>query len=349
MKKDYIIVGQGLAGSVLAYQLISNARSVMVIDDGYKSSSSKIAAGMWNPLSFKNLAPTWMANELLPCAEEIYQSMEKTFNVSFYHQVHLARIFPDTPSANNWDERCDFPENKNYATPLQSEWVNEHATNQYGHGVVKESGWLDVPLLLQRSKKWLLECNSFREEKFDFNRLHIEKNKITFEDITAKKIIFCTGVKNNENPFFSHLPLVLNKGEVLTVKMEGLEMGPMLNYGHFLIPLSEGVFRVGSTYELNATHDQPTEERKELLLEKLKEVIGKPAQVLDHLAGFRPTVLDRKPLLGSHPEHSHVNIFNGFGSKGVMLIPYFSNILIDFLEDRSGLDKDIDIKRCYRK
>jgi glycine/D-amino acid oxidase-like deaminating enzyme len=65
--------------------------------------------------------------------------------------------------------------------------------------------------------------------------------------------------------------------------------------------------------------------------QKLMELIIIPYRVTAQDWGFRPTTPDRRPILGSMPDSENVVIFNGLGTKGVSLAPYFSAQLCDWL------------------
>ena len=47
---DFLIVGHGLAGSVLAHMLLERGQRVVVLEDKSLHSASKVAAGLVNPL-----------------------------------------------------------------------------------------------------------------------------------------------------------------------------------------------------------------------------------------------------------------------------------------------------------
>ena len=83
-KTDYIIVGQGLAGSILALTLLKKGKSVVVIDNATQNTASKIAAGLYNPVVFKRLVKSWLADDLLPYMDEFYPEMEKLLGAEFY-------------------------------------------------------------------------------------------------------------------------------------------------------------------------------------------------------------------------------------------------------------------------
>ena len=92
-KVDYIIVGQGLAGSILALTLLQKGKSVMVIDDAKPNTASKIAAGLYNPVVFKRLVKSWLADDLLPYMDSFYPEMEKLLGVEFYFSKRILKPF----------------------------------------------------------------------------------------------------------------------------------------------------------------------------------------------------------------------------------------------------------------
>lgn len=332
-----IIVGQGLAGTVLAFLLIERGCDVLIIDDGHVSSSSIIAAGMWNPVSFKKLNRSWISDLLLPDLHEVYIKMEAKLHENFFHPSELVRIFPDHRSANEWDERSMHPELSEFLSPDQDNETKRAFIQHFGHGVIHDSGWLDMPKMLAASRTYFLKKNLLIERSF------VES------DAENSTVIFCTGWNRSADKLFDWLNIIPNKGELLTIHAEDLEMKRMSNFGKFLIPLGDHRYRLGATYELFQENPLPSSGAKNELLETLRSVYSGRIDVLDHNAGYRPTVPDRKPLLGFHPENTKVGIFNGFGSKGVMLVPFFAKHFIDHILDGEPLMKDVDIKRYWKR
>lgn len=114
----------------------------------------------------------------------------------------------------------------------------------------------------------------------------------------------------------------------------------------FRISLENGLKRVGSTYSWHDLETGPTESAKNELLEKLQKLIQKKdSKVIIHKSGVRPATKDRKPLLGKHPEHESVYIFNGLGAKGVSLAPYFSKMMVELLLGGNEPQKEVNINR----
>ncbi len=99
------------------------------------------------------------------------------------------------------------------------------------------------------------------------------------------------------------------------------------------------------TYQFQDSTRTITQQGLEELTEKLEELISFPYTIINQSWGMRPSTLDRRPILGSHPDHQSVVIFNGLGTKGVSLAPYFSHVLAEWLEKGRPINKEVDIQR----
>lgn len=325
----------------MAFLLDKKEYDVRIIDDGHLSSSSMVAAGMWNPVSFVRMSPSWYVDKLLPVADEVYNEMEKILGVSFFHPIDLVKIFPDNKTANKWDEHSTNPEMSNYLSAEQDGNIKHQFKQSFGHGVVKHAGWLDIPTMLVVLKKYfqekdMLSISSFTKE---------EETRILSEEKKAL-IVYCTGWKS-VSLFSDKVNIIPNKGEVLTIENDDLHLSRMVNFGKFLIPMGNGKFRLGSTYARDEQDVSPTQKGKDEILSYLKNHFNQEVTVIEHVSGYRPTTIDRKPIIGLHPEHARLGFFNGFGSKGVMLIPYFALHFIGHLHDQRPLMKEVNVKRYF--
>lgn len=331
------IIGQGLAGTLVALRLIAGGYRVHVHDDAHATSSSMVAAGMWNPLSFVNLKVAARATEMLATMQQIYPEVERMLGISCYHPMPLMRIFPDAGSANTWEERAESPALRPFMD-LESNWHIEDCFHiPHGFGVVRDAGWLDIPLLLEKAREFIGE------------RAEYSVHCITREGIgqlldNGQWVIQCTGWRLPGNDFGADLPLMANKGQVYTLGIEGLDERYMTNFGRFTIPLGNGRFRVGSTYEHRPVDALPSPSAEEILADA-REVIQRPFQVIDHKAGFRPTTIDRFPITGFHNLHPRLGIFTGFGSRGVISVPYYLEQLLGHWIDGTPLPFEIDWRR----
>jgi glycine/D-amino acid oxidase-like deaminating enzyme len=151
------------------------------------------------------------------------------------------------------------------------------------------------------------------------------------------------------NPYFKELPLDGTKGELFTIKAPQLNLDVILNTSVFILPLGNDLFKIGATYNWEDKTDLPTDEGKAELIGKIKEIINCDFEIVEHFAGVRPTVKDRKPLVGTYEHHNSIHILNGLGTRGVMLGPAMAKALFENIEHHKPLDKAIDIKRFAKK
>jgi glycine/D-amino acid oxidase-like deaminating enzyme len=339
-KSDFILVGQGLAGSILAMELISLGKKVLVIDDPSLSSCSKVAGGIYNPVVFKRLTKSWMADQVLPVMFDFFAEQEKKIGVKLLYDVPVAHILTNTEEKNLWEKKS-----KNELTDFIEK--NLACENDICRGLVKQSGFVDVPAFLQAVRKFLRENNSLLEDRFNYADLCISEN-IEYKSNIASSIIFCEGHLAQQNPWFSAVKFKPAKGEVLLVECPQLETKHILNKDIFILPLPEkGRFKIGATYNWDDLTDNTTNEAREFLAEKAKKLIPYPFTILAQQAGVRPSSLDRRPVIGFHPEHKNLGIFNGFGTKAVMLAPFFAKHFCSFMQNKTELLHEVNVKRFF--
>jgi glycine oxidase len=350
---NYIIVGQGLAGTILAQTLVNKGKSVVVIDKQGMSNASRVAAGLYNPVVFKRLVKSWMADELIEVMDDFYATAEELLNEKFYFKKQIVKLFAEEQEKTLWLKKCNEEVGKYLSKTIQNDFLQDIIYNDpMGESSeVLNAGNLDTALFLNSFNNCFKINNILLEEEFEFNKLIISENSVHYKHISADKIIFCEGYKTLDNPYFNWLPFKLTKGEIITVKIPMLaEKGiafseKVINKGIFILPLSNDTYKVGSTYEWTDLTEQTTEKGKAYLIDRLQKVVKVPFEITDHQVGIRPTVIDRRPLIGLHPQYSQLAVFNGMGTKGVMLAPFFAKQFVEFLENKLPLDKEVDISR----
>jgi glycine/D-amino acid oxidase-like deaminating enzyme len=348
METDYIVVGQGIAGTALSYALIRKGSKVLVVDNGSVNSSSKAAAGIFNPVTGKRLARTWEADKLFPFLQEFYKAMEKDLQASFLHLLPIYRPFTSIEEQNSWIAKTSSPELSLYTdTRANAQLYSSYLHHPYGGMLIKQSGYIDIPVLLEAYKKFLISRNSYLQHDFNSTDVEVSDSQVTWKGIKAKKILFCEGTHIEKNPYFHWLPFQHVKGELLVVQIQGLETAYIINKGIFVLPIGNFMFKVGATYEWNELNWLPTAQARQEIIEKLKELIKIPFVVTDHLAGIRPASADRRPFIGLHPEYPVFGVFNGLGTKGVSIAPYFAQQFVDYLEKGKDLHKEVLTDRYF--
>ncbi len=345
---DYLIVGLGLAGISFCETLEKNGKTFKVISDGSQT-SSHVAGGMYNPVILKRFSLAWNAQEQMKIVVPFYAGLEKKLKVKLNHKLPLLRRFASIEEQNLWFEASDKTRLKQYLSPEILPNKNPKIDAPFGYGKVLNSGRIDTRLLTGTYKKYLLANNQFEDETFEHDSLHISNSSVAYKSFKAKRIVFAEGFGLSHNPYFNYLPLTGTKGELLTIRAPELKETNAIKSSIFIIPLGNDIYRVGATYKWKDKTNTPTQEAKQELLEKLDTFLKCEYEVVDHVSGIRPTVTDRRPLVGRHPEQQNLYILNGLGSRGVMIGPYVSKQLFDFIEGQKPLDSEMNIERFKLK
>jgi len=349
MVVDYIIVGQGIAGSSVAFQLIEAGYSIKVIDALEEGQASRIASGIWNPVVLKRMKKVWLADEMLQELMPFYQRVEQIIQERIIDDTRVLRLFSNALEANEWLTICDKPAFSTIVSDQIIHLNNEMFENTQGLGLVEKSGRIDTNMWLSGYRQWLNTNAMLDESVLIYDALDIESEHVKYRNLIAKKgIIFCEGMHAAMlNPFFKQLPFALTKGETLDIYVPELNLNYIVNAGVFVLPLGDDVYKVGATYAWHASDKTPTIEGRHELLRELEKFLKVKYEVVAHHAGIRPTVKDRRPLLGTHRDFKNVHIFNGMGSRGVLMAPYLSKVFIDYLGGKTELPKEADIKRFF--
>ncbi|WP_304198970.1 FAD-binding oxidoreductase [Flavobacterium alvei] len=341
---DYLIVGSGLAGISFSEIALQNNKSILVLDNNSQN-SSKIAGGLYNPVILKRFTEVSQAKNHLLVMNDFFSNLEGKLNCKVNFSMPILRKFFSIEEQNNWYFASD---KVNLAPFLSTNIISRKYAgidSPFGYGEVLQTGYVDTSFLLKKYREYLIENNLFLEESFDYSLLQEEGNSIRYKEISVRNIIFAEGFGMHANPYFKGLPLDGTKGELFIIKAVALDLDVIINTSVFILPLGNDLYKVGATYNWADKTDVPTEEGKTELIEKIKEILNCDFEIIEHLAGVRPTVKDRRPLVGTHSKHNSIHILNGLGTRGVMLGPALAKALFENIEFQKPLDKEIDIKR----
>lgn len=345
---DYLVVGLGLAGISFCEQLERKGKSFKVISDNSQQ-ASMVAGGLYNPVILKRITLAWDAKEQLDLALPFYEELEKKLKVKLDYKIPVLRRFASAEEQNSWFEASDKPDLNYFLDQNMISNANTNLDSPFGYGQVRYTGRIKTKTLLERYTSYLNDKGLLVEETCDFDALEILKNEIIYKDMKARQVVFSEGYGLKKNPFFNYLPLNGTKGELLTIKAPKLKESKVIKSSVFIIPLGDDLYRIGATYKWKDKTNLPTQESREELIEKLKTFLKCDFKVVEHVAGVRPTVADRRPLVGRHPEFNNLYILNGFGSRGVMIAPYASKQLFQFIELGDKLNIEMDISRFTAK
>ncbi|MCP3659315.1 MAG: FAD-binding oxidoreductase [Bacteroidetes bacterium] len=340
-KKDIIIVGQGITGSCLSWQLLIGDKKIVVIDTPNKNISSFIAPGLYNPITGRSFQKTWLADIIFPYMENFYKQIENITNSRIIYPKNIFKPFKNSDQFKKWNNYNDFDEK--YIQLIENH-NDKNLKFKFGGIKIQGSGYVDIKTFLNKTREQLIALNSYLEEDFKHDLLRIDDNKIIYKNIIADKIIFCEGIYGKFNPFFKNLPFQIVKGEILYAKTNFI-LDIIYNREIFLLQNHTNKLIIGSTYERLENLNSNNEISKLLVSEKtsshyLKDKVEKlfnlKIKYINHKIGLRPCTIDRRPFIGFHSKYKNIGILNGLGTKGVSLAPYMSFILANLLSNKLG-------------
>lgn len=343
-KVDYIIVGLGIAGVWLSNELIKRNKSILVINNDIANTSSKKAAGLYNPITGRNMVKTWRAEDFFPKLESAYYKLGELIDEKIIHPKPIYRPFRAISDQNDWHGRQFEKEYGTFIKDVTLEKINIHDIHDpFGGILIDNCGFVDLPALLDAYKNHLINKGIYHEEVFELAEMSVGTEEVRYKNWSADKILFCEGF--NPSELWDGIPFKPVRGEIIDISCD-LPDEYIINQGVFIIP-KNGFFTVGSTYDHELLTFEPQEKGIEDIQRRLEKIFVGKYRILDKRAGVRPATHDRKPYIGFHKKFKTLGIFNGFGTKGVSLTPYFAKHFVDVLEKKEALDKEVDVERVY--
>ena len=319
-----------------------------MIDDHFHKASA-IAAGIFNPVVLKRFSIVWNATHQINRLREVFGEFEQLLNKKYIYNFPVFRIFNDEQEKKTWLKKATtHPDLIEYLS-TNTEQLNDFSSinSPIGSGEVLHTGRVDLTNLLADFKDYLVENDLFLDETFDFSELKLNDNQSSYKNIEATKLIFAEGYNILNNPYFKNLPVIGVKGEVLKIKTDAILPEAVVKGKEFLMPLENNQYFVGATYDRDHVNYENTEEAKKYLVEGVQNFFKDHFEVVEQHASIRPTVVDRRPIIGAHPTYQQLICLNGMGTRGTMLAPVMVDDLYEFLENNQPIDKEADIARFY--
>jgi glycine/D-amino acid oxidase-like deaminating enzyme len=343
MIADYLVVGQGICGTFLSWNLIREGQRVIVIDHADRFSSSKVASGVINPVTGRRMVKTWMIDELLPFVQEQYRLIGDDIGASLVRRCDVLDFHPTPQMAASFAARLG--EDPQYLHHANAAAYQPLFNFHYGVGEVAPCLLITLNTLLDKWRSRLAEQGCLLGSHFNSADLDVREKSVTYQDITARKIIFCGGAADFDLPFFNRLPYAKNKGEAIIAEIPGLPATNIYKQGLSIVPWEENLFWIGSSYEWDYDDLQPSERFRARVQQQLDALLKLPYRIVDHLASVRPATVERRPFVGLHPAHPSIGILNGMGTKGCSLAPWFARQLCQHLVYDRPIAAEADVKR----
>jgi glycine oxidase len=328
---DAIIVGQGLAGTALAWCLHQAGQRVLLLDDQPVVTSSKTAAGLITPITGQRMTVSDTYAETYAAAVRFYRTCEADTGQLFFHVRPAIRLLRSDAERQTWQSRYAQPAVLMHTVAHQPQpLLDADVADTSGGGfAMPQAAQLDVPAYLAASRGVLpnmqIAVDWARDVTFDTDCVRVKT-------LRSRLLISCEGFAAARNPYLSWLPFKAAKGDVLTVRFERPLPTVTLHRGIWIAPTADAhVYRVGASYDWDTLDQVPNASARGEIEAKLQEFIRVPYSVIAHQAAVRPILVDIKPAMGLHPRQPRLGYFNGLGSKGSLLAPWFAQRFTQFL------------------
>ncbi len=342
---DYLIVGQGLAGSLLACLLQMKRKKVLVIDNAHRTAASLSAAGILNPITGKRLNRPFLIDRLLEHAFTIYPSIEQFLGASFFRRRKILRLLQSADELRHWKDRLASGDYSKYLGSIDCPRFTS-VENWFGGFEIAVAGQLDVADFIRHARDKFAATGRLIESEFDYDELRFSEHGVGWRFYTAKAVVFCEGYKLRENPFFKSIQLNPAKGEMLTLRARNFSDDRIIQRGKWLFRSTMDEIKAGTTYTWDQLNETPTQIARNEIEQSIRQFTNFDFEVIDQTAGVRPVIrVDNRPIVGTHPENRRVAVLNGFGSKGVLQAPFASMQLIGNLERGEPVHPEFDVCR----
>jgi glycine/D-amino acid oxidase-like deaminating enzyme len=343
---DFIIVGQGIAGSLLAYELIKAKRVVLIVDAAEDGTCSHTGAGIMHPVTGRRLVKQWKADTLIPFAKNKYCELESETGKDFFYELPILEMYTSIKNRNDWAGRsCEQGFADYLGEEIDAAALQKYFNTDSGGILINGSGYVDMHKMLDAMREYFREQKAYRQTSYVEGDAVSEEGFVRWKDTVAPKIIYCTGRNVMDSKYFKHLPFIPAKGEILDIYSEELPQDYIVNREMYILPVCDHHFRVGATYEWDFANDLPTESAREKIEEFLKKFLKVKYEITGHKASIRPATQDRRPFIGMHPEYPEVGVFSGLGTKGAMLAPYYAKQFANFLVTGKRIDEEVSVER----
>lgn len=337
-----LVIGQGIAGTLLAWSLLRRGARVHLADGDLPGSASGAAAGIINPVTGKRFVKSWRFEAFFPVARAAYEQLEQALGIRIWQEKPIVRLLATPEEANDWAVRCAMPDYADYLTELPGAgaWAG-FVKPGFRFGAIRQAARVEFGPLLAAFRRSMVERVFFLEKSLDYQ--DVERISADYDHI-----VFCEGYRAQANPFFSQLPWQIAKGEALILRFadpRATHITEMLKKTMTLVPLGDGTFWAGGSYQWHYPDLSPSASERDFMLRHVREMLAAPFEVVGHVAGVRPTVRDRRPFLGQSRTHPKFFIFNGLGTKGALLAPYWAEHLAEHILERKAIDPEVSHER----
>jgi glycine oxidase len=328
MRADVLIVGQGIAGTLLAWECERAGISFAIADPGPATAATSIAAGLINPIAGRRLAKPFRCDTLLPLARGVYRELEVALGVPLWVDVQIRRWLADDCERRIAREKHARGELAPY---VAADGVDDKMVTIHG------AARIDLPTLLRVARARWQAQGKLRPSEADF-AAEAERHGVAID---------CRGFAGARSGSFGFVPWEFSKGEVLEIAVDGLAADTVLHRGHAMVPLAGQRAWVGATHAPGLTDFAPSLSARTALEGSASLALGRSFTTIAQRAAVRVNLPDRLPVAGRHPAHDRLGVINGLGAKGALFAPLLARLWVNHLTGSAPFDGEIDVRRFW--
>jgi glycine oxidase len=345
---DLLIVGQGIAGTTLAWQAQARGLDVLIVDNAKSNTPSRVAAGLVTPISGQRLTLSHRFQEFWNTADSFYRKIESQLGSSFWHVRSSIRLWRSQSERERFENMC-VQKHRDYLRSTFSVFSDTACAGQFGGFEMFPAARLDVARYLQESRQYWEAANCLRTYELKPGDIEPQPEsgfRIAPLEINANRIAFCTGPVNDfADSLMPNLRIRPNQGDILTIKADGLSENRPIHAGVWLVRDAGPMFLAGATNRWSDFSPTPREQERNELTDKLRNLVLCPFEVVDHRTAIRPASHDQRPLIGLVGGSKQVAVLNGLGSKGSLLAPSCAQYVLQTMLDDQPVPPDLDWSR----
>ncbi len=338
---DALIVGGGLGGCLLAWTMDQLGWDYRVVHKTLPGSAWPVAPAVFSPFVANALRPVPNFDRYRKAAEAMYREIEKNTSELVFWDTPILYRFSSAQQReafaalaagenNNWIESLIAPDSTENGIHLPE-----------GGALVKGGGSISVPRLVEVMHRWLRSRNRLIEDLFEYDYLECYEDGVIYDEFEPSVIVFAEGGGVRANPWFGAEILDPHRGEVVDLGCEK-DCGDLIIIGErWLAPVADGRYFCGGVEYPQGLESDPTDTARKNLIDAAENLLEGTCNSFGQRAGIIPHGADRNPVIGPHPDLPYLQVFNGFGDNGALLMPFWARQFGKSLAGQTALPEAI--------
>jgi hypothetical protein len=333
---------------LLAYELYKHNKTFYVFNSE-KHVASIVAAGIINPITGRNFVKSWMIDRLLPKAIGTYDELSKFLNIQTYQKLNILRKLENIKDENAWYARIQDADYDEYIEEKCNDDVLDDCIfkgNSYGE--IKNSYQVKLGEIVYAFREYLISKDLYENYEVLENDVIDDACGIKIFNKSFKKgAIFCNGYIAYNMESLDAIPWNPTKGNCMIIQSK-MNLTKNLREEMFVTPIGNDRYWVGSEYQMNQVNPEVDLQKQTNMENMLTKLMKQPFFIEKKEAGIRPSLRNRRPFMGFHPYKKNIILFNGLGTKGASLGPYFAAHLVDHLVEGKALMDEVNIAQYFK-